>query len=90
LNHISFSQKIFGFVFCLFSSNFFKFRNGRWRSEWHLPIFDGKVTTYKCSGELRLQIHYYEDGNVQLISEKNLNVDVKMSVRYININVGFN
>jgi capping protein alpha len=56
------------------------YRNGRWRSEWHIPQFDGKSTLHKCTGKLRLQVHYYEDGNVQLISEKDLQVDVKLGV----------
>ncbi|KAL3118793.1 hypothetical protein niasHT_002630 [Heterodera trifolii] len=57
--------------------------NGRWRSEWHLPNFDGSSKTagthQKCTGKLRLQVHYYEDGNVQLISEKEATVEVKMT-----------
>lgn len=53
--------------------------NGRWRSEWQLPHFDGKSGMHKCHGKLRLQVHYYEDGNVQLISEKELTVEVKMT-----------
>uniref|UniRef100_A0A914GZ06 F-actin-capping protein subunit alpha n=1 Tax=Globodera rostochiensis TaxID=31243 RepID=A0A914GZ06_GLORO len=53
--------------------------NGRWRSEWHLPNFDGKTAVQKCTGKLRLQVHYYEDGNVQLISEKEAVVEVKMA-----------
>nr|CAD2160619.1 unnamed protein product [Meloidogyne enterolobii] len=68
-------------ILCIESHQFQpkNFWNGRWRSEWHLPLFDGKATTHKCTGKLRLQVHYYEDGNVQLISEKDLSVDVKLS-----------
>ncbi|KAI1728033.1 f-actin capping protein alpha subunit domain-containing protein [Ditylenchus destructor] len=55
------------------------FWNGRWRSEWRLPIFDGKSGVHACNGKIRLQVHYYEDGNVQLISNKAAKVDVKMT-----------
>lgn len=39
--------------------------NGRWRSVWQCNISGGKVT---LTGNLRLQVHYFEDGNVQLVS----------------------
>lgn len=40
------------------------FWNGKWRAQWTLSK-DGKV-----NGEIKTQVHYYEDGNVQLRTEK--------------------
>jgi capping protein alpha len=40
------------------------FYNGRWRSQWKLS------TGGKATGLLRVQVHYYEDGNVLLNSHK--------------------
>jgi len=39
------------------------FWNGRWRSVWTVQIAGGKAN---IEGFIRLQVHYYEDGNVQL------------------------
>jgi len=41
------------------------FYNGRWRSVWHIKISGGKA---EIEGNIRVQVHYYEDGNVQLVS----------------------
>jgi capping protein alpha len=41
--------------------------NGRWRALWTFSVADSSLT-----GLLRAHVHYYEDGNVQLVSEKNL------------------
>jgi len=40
------------------------FYNGRWRSIWTVEFQPGK--TAQISGHIRLNVHYYEDGNVQL------------------------
>jgi len=52
---------------CISSSKFNpnNFWNGRWRSVWQCSISGGKIT---LTGNIRLQVHYYEDGNVQLVS----------------------
>jgi len=53
---------------CISSSKFNpnNFWNGRWRSVWQCTFSgSGKIT---LTGNIRLQVHYYEDGNVQLVS----------------------
>lgn len=42
------------------------FWNGRWRCVWTCNISSGKAT---LSGNLRINVHFYEDGNVQLNTE---------------------
>jgi len=39
------------------------FYNGRWRSVWLVKVASGKA---ELEGTIKLQVHYYEDGNVQL------------------------
>jgi len=47
------------------------FCNGRWRSIWTLTFSpsDGKSD---LRGEIHVNVHYYEDGNVQLVSHKEI------------------
>ena len=47
--------------------------NGRWRSEWSMVLSGGQA---EVTGVLKVHVHYYESGNVQLVSSK----EVKKSI----------
>lgn len=54
------------------------YRNGRWRSVWSLHWSAGDATA-ALTGKYELDVHYYEDGNVQLKAkhESTKDVDIK-------------
>ncbi|XP_067934463.1 F-actin-capping protein subunit alpha-2-like [Watersipora subatra] len=55
------------------------FWNGKWRSQWSLT-FPESGGTVEITGILKVQVHYYEDGNVQLVTSK----EVKDTVAFNN------
>jgi len=54
------------------------FWNGRWRSVWTVQLENNSADV---TGLLKVQVHYYEDGNVQLVSSKEIKEGIAISVR---------
>lgn len=54
------------------------FWNGRWRSQWS-ATFPESGGPAELTGILKLQVHYYEDGNVQLVSSKEVKETLNVS-----------
>uniref|UniRef100_A0A1I7S497 F-actin-capping protein subunit alpha n=1 Tax=Bursaphelenchus xylophilus TaxID=6326 RepID=A0A1I7S497_BURXY len=54
--------------------------NGRWRSQWEVPALEKKQGNVQINGIARINVHYYEDGNVQLSTKKNLAGEAKYSL----------
>ncbi|XP_016910154.1 F-actin-capping protein subunit alpha [Apis cerana] len=54
------------------------FWNGRWRSVWTVS-FSPSSGNAELRGSLKVQVHYYEDGNVQLVSSKEVKESLPIS-----------
>lgn len=50
-------------------------RNGRWQSSYTVDTKSKKVT-----GEIKVLVHYYEDGNVQLNATKAIDFEITGSM----------
>jgi len=72
-SHDSSSHKI---TICISSSRFnpANYWNGRWRTAWTASYKPGGTITF--TGTIKLNVHYYEDGNVQLNASFNKSVSL--------------
>ncbi|KAI8867956.1 subunits of heterodimeric actin filament capping protein Capz, partial [Ramicandelaber brevisporus] len=51
------------------------FWNGRWRTEWTYDINSGDLR-----GAIKVNVHYYEDGNVQLCTQRDIEPSPELAV----------
>jgi len=58
-----------------------KFWNGRWRSVWNIS-FHPSAKQAELNGLIRLHVHYYEDGNVQLVSSRRCDSTISITVSF--------
>lgn len=56
-----------------------KFWNGRWRSVWSISFNPSQDKKAQLKGLIRLHVHYYEDGNVQLVSSRHCDQEVDVN-----------
>lgn len=66
-------QGLVTLVCCIESHKFqpTNFWNARWRARWAVTFSpNGNKSEVELEGILKVQVHYYEDGNVQLVSHK--------------------
>lgn len=64
----------FTIVVCGEKTNLKNFWSGMWNSVWNLEV-DASASTYKVSGDIKIQVHYFEDGNLQLNSNKAISAE---------------
>lgn len=82
-----FQAKNFWFVYLILLKNFDEknifiwiYRNGRWRSQWTLTVGPNSIDVF---GFLRIHVHYYENGNVQLVASKEIKESIALTVSII-------
>ncbi|XP_003738440.1 F-actin-capping protein subunit alpha [Galendromus occidentalis] len=65
------------FVLCIEDHQFqsHNYWNGRWRGVWTVSLQEGRAA---IKGTIKVQVHYYEDGNVQLQATKNEDLTVNV------------
>lgn len=54
------------------------FWNARWRAKWAVTFQPSDKNEIELNGILKVQVHYYEDGNVQLVSHKEIKETVTL------------
>lgn len=54
-------------------------RNGLWRSVWTIK-FTPSQGKAEVNGKIKAQVHYYENGNVQLVSYKEIKDSITVKV----------
>lgn len=59
-------------------------RNGRWRSHWSVTFDPSAIgESVELKGVVKVQVHYYEDGNVQLVSSKDVKQNIQIAVSLV-------
>jgi len=74
------SKEVKGELICCFTASKFNEKNfwsGRWRSVFRVAFKDDKSAN--VSGSMKVNVHYYEKGNVQLNSSKDYAESVKVT-----------
>ncbi|CAF0989082.1 unnamed protein product [Brachionus calyciflorus] len=55
------------------------FWNARWRARWAVTFQPSSRGEVELNGVVKAQVHYYEDGNVQLVSQKEIKESLNVS-----------
>jgi len=55
------------------------FWNGKWISKWELTFSESEGSLGQMNGMMSVKVHYYEDGNVQLLSNKSVEDHINIS-----------
>jgi len=66
-------------LLCISSAKFEpkNYWTGRWRSSWTITFPAGGNGNVTCQGKAKIDVHYYEDGNVQLNATQDLTAAAK-------------
>ena len=55
------------------------FWNGNWRSQWQIRVNPDGHGSARVEGTIRVQVHYFEEGNVQLHTQKPIAQSISLS-----------